>query len=189
MKLILASASPRRRELLSKITPAFTVRAAAFDEHTVTETTPAALAEALAAGKCRAVAGEQPEALVIGCDTVVDVDGAVFGKPRDAEDAHRMLCALSGRAHFVHTGVCLCGGGREERFCETTRVTFAPLTDAEIDAYIATGDPFDKAGAYGVQNGACKFVQRVEGCFFNVMGLPVAHLYTALKSWPDSPLE
>lgn len=188
MNLILASASPRRRELLAKITPEFTACTAAFDERAVTAESPAALAQALAAGKCRAVAAGHPQALVIGCDTVVDVDGTVFGKPHDAGDAHRMLRTLSGRTHLVHTGVCLCGAGREERFCETTRVTFAPLTDAEIDAYIATGDPFDKAGAYGVQNGACKFVRCIEGCFFNVMGLPVAQLYAALKDWPEAHL-
>lgn len=188
MNLILASASPRRRELLAKIAPDFTVCAAGFDERTVAESSPAALAGALAAGKCRAVAAQHPEAVVIGCDTVVDVDGAVFGKPRDSGDARRMLHALSGRAHFVHTGVCIEGGGRAVRFCESTRVIFAPLSDAEIDGYLATGDPFDKAGAYGVQNGACKFVSRIEGCYFNVMGLPVAHLYQALKEWPEIKL-
>lgn len=185
MDLILASSSPRRRELLAKITPHFTVCDAGFDERAVTESVPATLAGALAAGKCRAVAALHPDALVIGCDTVVDVDGAVFGKPRNRDDAHRMLRALAGRAHFVHTGVCLEGGARTVRFCETTRVTFLPLSAAEIEAYIDTGDPFDKAGAYGVQNGACKFVSRIEGCFFNVMGLPVARLYQALQTWPE----
>ncbi len=186
MNIILASASPRRRELLAKLTPNFEARAAAFDESAVRADQPAALAQALAVGKCAAVARDCPDALVIGCDTVVDVDGLVFGKPKDAGDARRMLRALSGRAHLVHTGVCVMGGGRTERFVETTRVTFAPLTQQEIDAYIATGDPFDKAGAYGVQNGACRFVRAVEGCFFNVMGLPVAHLYAVLKSWPSA---
>lgn len=183
-KIVLASASPRRQELLAKITPEFTVCAADFDESAVCEPTPALLVEALASGKCRAVAAQFPDALVIGCDTAVDVGGTVFGKPKTREDAFRMLRTLSGRTHLVHTGVCLREGERSALFHETTHVTFQPLTDAEIDAYIATGDPFDKAGAYGVQNGACKFITRIEGCFFNVMGLPVARLYQALKTWP-----
>lgn len=182
VELILASASPRRRELLAKLTPDFTVCAAAFDEHSVHADTPAALAALLAQGKCRAVARTHPDAAVIGCDTVVDVDGAVFGKPADAADAARMLRALSGRRHAVHTGVCVSCGGQETAFTETTRVQFAALSEDEIAAYLATGDAFDKAGAYGIQNGACRFVTAIEGCYFNVMGLPVAHLYAVLRS-------
>lgn len=182
MELILASASPRRRELLAKLTPDFTVCDAGFDESAVRAQTPAALAAALAQGKCRAAAQTHPGCAVIGCDTVVDVGGTVFGKPRDAADAARMLRALSGRVHAVHTGVCVRAGQAEERFVETTRVRFAPLSEEEIARYIATGDPFDKAGAYGIQNGACRFVTAVEGCYFNVMGLPVAHLYRVLRT-------
>ena len=185
MKVILASSSPRRQELMARITPEFTVCAADVDEAAVVPATPfgspALLAQRLAEAKCRAVAHAHPEAAVIGCDTIVDVDGAVFGKPRDRDDARRMLRALSGRAHLVHTGVFVCAAGRGTGFADTTRVHFAPLSDAEIEAYAATGDPDDKAGAYGIQSGAAKFVTGIEGCFFNVMGLPVARLYAALR--------
>lgn len=184
MKIILASSSPRRQELMARITPAFTVCAAGVDEAAIRSApsgSPALLAQRLAEAKCRAVARAHPEAAVIGCDTIVDVDGAVFGKPRDRADARRMLRALSGRAHLVHTGVFLCAAGHETGFADTTRVHFAPLSDDEIDAYAATGDPDDKAGAYGIQSGAAKFVAGIEGCFFNVMGLPVARVYAALR--------
>lgn len=181
MEIVLASASPRRRELMARITPEFTVRAADVDERAITAGTPALLARRLAEAKCRAVARDFGHCAVIGCDTVVDVDGAVFGKPAGPGDARRMLRALSGRAHLVHTGVFLHTPSRALGFTETTRVTFAPLSDAELDAYIATDDPYDKAGAYGVQSGASKFVTGVEGCFFNVMGFPVSRVYTALK--------
>ncbi len=181
MDIILASASPRRRELMARITPDFTVCAADVDERAITAETPALLARRLAEAKCRAVARERARCAVIGCDTVVDVDGTVFGKPAGRDGARRMLRALSGRAHLVHTGVFICTPSRSLGFAETTRVTFAPLTDAEIDAYAATSDPYDKAGAYGVQSGASKFVTGVEGCFFNVMGFPVARVYAALK--------
>lgn len=185
MNILLASSSPRRRELMARITPDFAVCAADVDEAAVVRAMPAGppaqLAQRLAEAKCRAVAAAHPEAAVIGCDTVVDVDGAVFGKPRDRADAQRMLGALSGRAHLVHTGVFLRADGRETGFADTTRVFFAPLSPAEIDAYVATGDPDDKAGAYGIQSGASKFILRIEGCCFNVMGLPVARVYAALK--------
>ncbi len=115
--LILASGSPRRRELLSLYTTDFTVCVSDFDESAVTAPTPAQLVEQLAIGKCLAVAKQHPDAVVIGCDTVVDVDGTVFGKPRDTEDAKRMLRALSGKTHQVHTGVCIAKGDRAEHFC------------------------------------------------------------------------
>ncbi|MBD5095347.1 MAG: septum formation protein Maf [Subdoligranulum sp.] len=185
MNILLASASPRRQELLAHITPDFAVCAADVDEAAVVRAapcgSPALLAQRLAEAKCRAVARTHPEAAVIGCDTVVDVDGVIFGKPQDPDDAQRMLRALSGRVHLVHTGVFLCAGSRRTGFAETTRVHFAPLSDTEIDAYTATDDPYDKAGAYGIQSGASKFITGIEGCYFNVMGLPVARLYAALR--------
>ena len=125
--LILASGSPRRRELLSLYTTDFTVCVSDFDESAVTAPTPARLVEQLAIGKCLAVAKQHPDAVVIGCDTVVDVDGTVFGKPRDAEDAKRMLRALSGKTHQVHTGVCIAKGDRAEHFVDSCKVTFFPL--------------------------------------------------------------
>lgn len=181
MNIVLASSSPRRRELMARITPHFTVCAADVDERAVTAPTPALLAQKLAEAKCRAVLPQHAQDVVIGCDTVVDVDGAVLGKPADRDEAKRMLRMLSGRVHLVHTGVFLWAAGRETAFAETTRVRFAPLSEAEIDAYTATDDPYDKAGGYGVQSGACKFVTGVEGCFFNVMGFPVARVYAALR--------
>ena len=181
MDLILASGSPRRRELLSLYTSDFMVCVSDFDESAVTAPTPARLVEELARGKCLAVSAQHPGAVVIGCDTVVDVDGAVFGKPADRDDARRMIRVLAGRGHLVHTGVCIAAQGRELCFAATTKVVFGALSDAEIEAYIATDDPYDKAGAYGVQNGAAKFVAGIEGCYFNVMGFPVSRVYNALK--------
>lgn len=181
MGIILASSSPRRRELMALITPDYTVRTSDVDERAIRAETPALLAQKLAAAKCRAVAESCPEDVVIGCDTVVDVDGAVFGEPADRDDARRMIRVLAGRGHLVHTGVCIAAQGRELCFAATTKVVFDALSDAEIEAYIATDDPYDKAGAYGVQNGAAKFVAGIEGCYFNVMGFPVSRVYNALK--------
>ena len=119
--------------------------------------------------------------MVIGCDTVVDVDGAVFGKPADRDDARRMIRVLAGRGHLVHTGVCIAAQGRELCFAATTKVVFDALSDAEIEAYIATDDPYDKAGAYGVQGLGALLVERLDGDFFNVMGLPVLRLSRMLE--------
>ena len=154
MELILASGSPRRRELLSLYTTDFTVCVSDFDESTVTADTPAHLVEQLARGKCLAVAKDHPDAVVIGCDTVVDVNGEVFGKPHGVEDAKRMLRALSGSAHQVHTGVCVSRGGRTESFVDSCKVTFFPLSEEEIDFYASTKEPYDKAGAYAIQGRA-----------------------------------
>ena len=180
MDIILASASPRRRELMARITPDFTVCAADVDERAITAETPALLARRLAEAKCRAAraGGLCP---LLASDRGVFVPAPCSATPAGRDGARRMLRALSGRAHLVHTGVFICTPSRSLGFAETTRVTFAPLTDAEIDAYAATSDPYDKAGAYGVQSGASKFVTGVEGCFFNVMGFPVARVYAALK--------
>lgn len=181
MELILASASPRRKELMGLITPDYRVAVSDVDESALTAEHPALLAQTLGTAKARAVAAQYPNSVVIGCDTVVDLDGCVYGKPADVQQARAMMRALSGRTHCVHTGVCVCTRGGEQVFCETTRVTFLPLTDAEIEAYIHTDEPYDKAGGYGVQGQAAKFVCRIEGCFFNVMGLPVSQLYQVLK--------
>ena len=180
MQLVLASASPRRRELLGLITPDFEVCTADVEESGVSAESPKQLAEQLAQLKCRAVSGMMPQKTVIGCDTVVDVDGEVFGKPRDRAHAREMLRRLSGRSHWVHTGVCVRKGECETLFAESTRVEFAALSDAEIEAYLDTPDPYDKAGAYGIQSGAARFVKGIEGCYFNVVGLPVYRLYRVL---------
>lgn len=181
MEIILASASPRRRELMALIAPRFRVVTSEVDERAVHAPDQAALAGALAQAKCAAVAAQFPDCAVVGCDTVVDVDGEVLGKPADAADARRMLGLLSGRSHLVHTGVCVCAQGACERFTVTSRVTFNPISEGEIETYLATGEPWDKAGAYGIQGAAARFVQGIEGCYFNIVGLPVSRVYAALR--------
>lgn len=181
MKLILASGSPRRRELLSLYTTDFEVCASDFDERAVQAESPAALAEALARGKCLAVSGQNPGCLVVGSDTVVELDGEVFGKPKDAADARRMLRALSGRTHQVHTGVCVSDGVRTESFVDTCRVTFFPIPEEELERCIASGEPFDKAGAYAIQGQAALWLDRLEGDYYTIMGLPVSRTARLLE--------
>ena len=187
MALILASASPRRRELLGLLTTEFTVCTADVDESIFREATPAALAGRLAAEKCRAAqaallaAGTAAETdCVIGCDTVVDADGTVLGKPKTPADAEAMLRLLSGRTHLVHTGLAVRRGGAELLRTVTTAVRLAPLSDAEIAAYIATDEPYDKAGGYGIQGRAARFITGIDGDYYTVMGLPVRTLYELL---------
>ena len=174
MDLILASGSPRRKELLSLYTTNFTICVSDFDESTVTADTPARLVEKLARGKCLAVAENHPGAVVLGCDTVVDVGGEVFGKPHSVEDAKRMLRALSGATHEVHTGVCVSDGLRTESFVDSCSVTFFPLSEEEIDFYASTKEPYDKAGAYAIQGRAALWLDRIEGDYYTIMGLPLS---------------
>lgn len=181
MKLILASGSPRRRELLSLYTTDFEVCASDFDERAVQAESPAALAEALARGKCLAVSGQNPGCLVVGSDTVVELDGEVFGKPKDADDARRMLRALSGRTHQVHTGVCVSDGTTAESFVDTCKVTFFPIPEEEMERCIASGEPFDKAGAYAIQGQAALWLDRLEGDYYTIMGLPVSRTARLLE--------
>lgn len=180
MALILASASPRRRELLARITPDFTVITSEFDESSLPHEEPKATAEALAKGKCMAVAAQHREDTVIGSDTVVEYNGQIFGKPRDLEDARRMLHALAGADHFVHTGVAIYHKGECKVFSATTRVRFYPLSDEQIEQYIHTDEPYDKAGGYAIQGKAALFCQEIEGCYYNIMGLPVSRVARAL---------
>ncbi len=181
MALILASASPRRRELLALIDPHFTVITADVDESGFACAEPRDLVGQLAAAKCLAVAQTHPGDCVIGCDTVVDVDGTVLGKPHSTAEAVAMLRLLSGRSHLVHTGVCVAKNGQRHCRVETTAVRFAPLSEEEIAAYTATPEPYDKAGGYGIQGTAARFVQGIDGCYFNVMGLPVRVTYQLLR--------
>ena len=183
MKLILASGSPRRKELLSLITDDFTVSPGHFDESLVHEKTPAMLAERLAREKCLEAARRNGDAVVIGSDTVVEADGRVFGKPADEEDARRMIRTLSGKTHFVHTGVCICGGGRTESFADTCRVTFFEIDPEDIERYIRTAEPYDKAGAYAIQGHAALWIDRIEGDYYTIMGLPVSRTSRLLKSF------
>ena len=196
-RIILASQSPRRRELLAQIGVPFTVEVSDTDEN-VSGTEPAVIVQELARRKALAVASHHAgEAVyVIGADTIVVYEGEILGKPKDPADARRMLRELSGNAHQVYTGVCVvevpgdeggCGedsapqGGcrsiRETAFAERTDVFVAPLTDAEIDAYIATGEPFDKAGSYGIQGIFARHIEKIEGDYTNVVGLPVGRLW------------
>ena len=183
MNLILASGSPRRRELLAQMgVPQFEVVPALGEEIASPGLSPAQLVEVLSRQKAEEVAVQAgPDDVVIAADTVVAVDGAVLGKPRDPADAARMLSLLSGRAHTVYTGVTVRRGTFSRTAHEATQVRFRPLTQSEISAYIATGEPMDKAGAYGVQGLGALLVERLDGDFFNVMGLPVLRLSRMLE--------
>ena len=181
--VVLASGSPRRRELLARLVPTFQVVVSDVDEEALTVADPFETAERLAEAKARSVARLCPEALVIGADTVVTLDGAQFAKPWDATDARRMLRALSGRTHTVATGVALVSPEGAETFHDRTLVTFRELSDEEIAAYVATGEPMDKAGAYAIQGGAAAFVARREGSESNVIGLPMERLAGASRPY------
>jgi len=183
MSIILASQSPRRRELLAQMgVPQFEVVPALGEEIASPGLSPAQLVEVLSRQKAEEVAVQAgPDDVVIAADTVVAVDGAVLGKPRDPADAARMLSLLSGRAHTVYTGVTVRRGTFSRTAHEATQVRFRPLTQSEISAYIATGEPMDKAGAYGVQGLGALLVERLDGDFFNVMGLPVLRLSRMLE--------
>lgn len=179
--LILASGSPRRKELLARTGRTFRVVVSDADEIAPKDMAPVDVAMHNARAKALAVASKQPaSATVIGADTIVVLDGRVFGKPLDERDAHCMLRELSGKTHQVITGVALAHEGNCEIFAEVTDVCFRELSDAEITAYIATGEPLDKAGAYGIQGAAGAFVDHIEGDYDNVVGLPVARLERAL---------
>jgi len=183
--LVLASASPRRQELLRNARIEFTVRPAHIDESRHPGEMPVPYVERLARSKAEAVRSslEQQEhgAVVIGADTTVVVGREVLEKPADERDAARMLRLLSGRSHEVITGVCIAGEGFVDVRHETTVVFFDKLSRAEIDQYVATGEPMDKAGAYAIQGVASRWIPRIEGDYFNVVGLPVALLMRMLK--------
>jgi septum formation protein len=176
-RVVLASSSPRRRELLALIGIAHEVRPADIDESALPDETAEAHCERLAREKALALAaGAGDGALVIGSDTIVVVDGRILGKPRDEQDAMRMLRLLSGRSHVVLTAVAVVRHGRVESGVERVSVTFRPLDDSEIAAYIATREPMDKAGAYGIQGFGATIVERIDGDYFAVMGLALTRL-------------
>lgn len=184
MKLILASASPRRAEVLRDAGYHFTVLSSAIDETPYSDESPQDLVLRLAQTKADlAAARAVGPAILIAADTEVVLDGHIFGKPRSSDDARSMLEKLSGRLHTVLTGVALVRLPDVERrsFAESTLVQFAPLSDEEIGRYLATGEPHDKAGAYAIQGYAARYIPRIEGCYFNVVGLPVARLQHALS--------
>ena len=189
--LILASASPRRQELLRNAGFSFLVEPATIPEIPQAEESPRVFVERLAREKARAVAGRHRNDFVLGADTTVVVDGQILNKPDDAADAARMLRLLSGRTHQVTTGVCLispvqASGGQasaEIVVSETTSVTFQSLTAGDIDFYVETGEPMDKAGAYGIQGIASRWITRIDGDYFNVVGLPVALVSRMLSEY------
>ncbi|HXX45764.1 MAG TPA: Maf family protein [Candidatus Acidoferrales bacterium] len=207
MKLILASASPRRAEILRNAGIPFESLTVLFDELRRPGELRGDYVRRVALGKARAAANESAESgdcLFIGADTIVVANDEILGKPASEQDARRMLRLLSGTVHEVHTGVALVRRpgakeglpgrrlvepGRSEGIIdETTRVTFAPLSEEEIESYIATGEPFDKAGGYAIQGIAGRYITRIDGCYFNVVGLPLARLWALLRDfgWTES---
>lgn len=173
-KLILASSSPRRVELMGILGVPFETCPSGADEALPADTPPAQAVQILASRKCDEVFSRHEDALVIGADTLVAIDGQVLGKPTGADDARRMLCLLSGRTHMVYTGVALRSAEGHNVFCACTNVEFYPLSAEFIEWYLGTGEPFDKAGAYGIQQKGALLVRRIDGDYFNVMGLPIA---------------
>jgi septum formation protein len=181
MRVILASQSPRRRELLTLIGIKHEVLPADIDESLLPGELPAPHAERLARAKAHAIAEREPGAVVIAADTIVVVDGDVLGKPRDRSEARAMLKRLSGRTHTVLTAIAVARESRTESAVESVDVTFRALSDEEITAYIATGEPMDKAGAYGIQGYGATIVERVDGDYFSVMGLGLRRLVDLLE--------
>ncbi len=189
MKLILASASPRRREILASLDVPFETRVVDTDE-SCDLTDPGARVEAISAKKCEAVRADMADkgllaspndVLILASDTLVVLDGVFLGKPRDAEDAFHMISSLQGKTHIVASGIAIWHQGKMVTAHELTKVTFAPMTSDEISCYVATDEPFGKAGAYAIQGHASRYITGIEGDYFNVVGLPTHRLYQTLK--------
>lgn len=183
MEIVLASTSPRRKELIKLLYPEYLAA-----DPGIEEVVPASVAdeegpEYLAVQKALEVAKGHPDRLVIGCDTSVFYGGHVLNKPADAKDARRMLGLLSGKTHEVITGCCVCLNGKQISFSESTKVSFFTLTEQEIDDYIKTGEPFGKAGAYAIQGHGALIVRSIEGDYYNVMGLPIARLKRVIHAF------
>lgn len=193
MKLILASSSPRRAEILANAGLPFSVLSSAVDESPYPGETPAALVQRLANAKADLVTARTVgPAIVLAADTVVVLDDKILGKPHSIEEARHMLQQLSGRTHSVLTGVALIRlpDGERRQFTESTLVYFRPITGEEISSYLASEEPHDKAGAYAIQGQAGRYIPRIEGCYFNVVGLPLSRVLAELQSlgWPPSSL-
>ena len=188
MQLILASQSPRRKELLGLFYIPFVIRVADIDE--AMDQNKAPFDEVARVSRLKALAVERADDdVVIAADTIVVCDGKALGKPHSEEEAVHMLTLLSGRDHQVMTGVTILAGNKEETFTEVTDIHFRPLSEREIRAYVATGEPMDKAGAYGIQGGAALFVEKLVGDYYNVMGLPVCRLWQAVSRLAPQILE
>ncbi len=179
--LVLASASPRRRDLLTQIGMACTVHPADIDESRHPGEVPESYVRRLALEKARAVARSRPGHSVLAADTTVVLMGEILNKPADRDDAERMLRALAGRTHHVHTGVAVLSPAGEVSHVETTAVTFTAIPPDELEIYLATGDSLDKAGAYGIQGYPARWISHIEGDFFNVVGLPLVSVLRLLR--------
>jgi septum formation protein len=179
--LILASSSPRRKELLENLQLTFTISSSEVDESFDPSLSPEDIVMELAERKAQAVFIENPESFVLGSDTLVVVDNQILGKPVNEEDAISMLKMLSGKQHEVYTGVSILSAKSSSRFYEKTEVWFWELTDEEINFYVQSGEPFDKAGSYGIQQLGSMLVKKINGDYFAVVGLPVARTYRELK--------
>jgi septum formation protein len=179
--LVLASASPRRQEILRAAEIAFEVHPADILEDPLPGENAKDCAERLAREKAESISRKHPDNPVLGADTVVVIDNQILNKPVDAADAIRMLCLLSGRTHHVITGVCLVVNGQSSVASETTSVQMSEIAEKEIAAYVATGEPMDKAGAYAIQGVASRWIPRIEGDYSNVVGLPIALVYRMLR--------
>ncbi|MBQ2813195.1 MAG: septum formation inhibitor Maf [Clostridia bacterium] len=180
-KIILASASPRRKELLETAGVEFEICVSDADESIPEGTKPSDAAKMTATKKALAVAQSHKDGIVIGADTIVVANGRILGKPKDKEDAEAMLTMLSGIEHEVITGVCIVNGGEINAFEQTSKVKFYDLTADEIKAYVATNEPMDKAGSYGIQGKGCTLVEKIDGDYFNIVGLPVAKVVREIR--------
>lgn len=182
-RFILASGSPRRRELLSNAGYTFEIIPSSADETLPEKIAPDDAVKILATKKCEDVLNNNTDAVVIGCDTVVAIDGEILGKPESESDAFAMLSSLSGNTHSVFTGVCIADKNKKEVFCVETKVKFYPLSDETINSYIKTGEPMDKAGAYGIQGLGAVLVESFNGDYYTVVGLPLAECQRVLAKF------
>ena len=180
-KIVLASASPRRREICDLLGLTYTVEPAKTELPADPALSPDEAVLQVARGKAEEIAARHPNEVVIGADTVVVIDDTILGKPKDVEDAKAMLRQLSGREHCVITAVWICDGENSEGFSDSAAVTFMPMSEDEIEAYVATNEPSDKAGAYAIQGLGMRYIKGINGDFYTVMGLPSGRLYNVLK--------
>jgi len=185
--LILASSSPRRQELLNQVNIPFTIRKPDFDESQIKSTNPIEKVKQLAAGKGRAVPIQNENEVILSADTVVSNNQQIFEKPKDKKEAYQMMKALSGNTHEVFTGVMIRSLEEEKLFAERTIVEFWPLSKEEINGYVSTNEPYDKAGAYGIQSLGAMFVKQIIGDYYNVVGLPVSHVVRELRNFSVYP--
>lgn len=183
MKIILASKSPRRKELFKYITDNFIAVESKTNETYSDNLTPNEIVTYLSMKKAKAVCNNYPDDIIIACDTIVAIDGKILEKPRDYDDAFQMLKTLSNKSHQVITGVTIIYQDYQESFYSTTEVIFYELSDEEIKKYLSTNEAFDKAGAYAIQGYASRFVKRINGDFFTVVGLPIGEIYQRLKKY------